>query len=217
MRWTGFSAPGQAADRACRGAAAGLWRDAVAGQGLQRAALDHVRADRAADAAAYGHGGVPPRPRTQPALPSGAAHRADQPGAGQRHARHPRVAVRRGLPDPAAVRRDRDHLRRAAERLQPGFRRHHRGDSGALRLLPRDRVGTAAPPPAPRRRRGGGGARQGGGQPAELRDGQVFRQRAPYRRPLRRRASGGRAADRQRHDVAQPDRHPPGFHPGRWA
>ena len=101
--------------------------------------------------------------------------------------------------------------------FSPAFAGIIRGDFGALRLLPRDRVGTAAPPPAPRRRRGGGGARQGGGQPAELRDGQVFRQRAPYRRPLRWRASGGRAADRQRHDVAQPDRHPPGLHPGRGA
>ena len=111
---------------------------------------------------------VPPRP----------AHRPDQPHPGQRAERPQGAAVRLRLPHPAAG--SRDPVRHQRDDVAAGcrVRAHPRHDARHLRHYSGGRLGMAACLSAARRRPGRNCARQGGRQPHQLRDGQVFRQRA---------------------------------------
>ncbi len=172
--------------RRTRGAGARLCPGAVAGQGDERAALVAVRPDRAA------HPTPPRRPcpgppaRALPGLPPRPPHRPDQPHPRPGPQRCARAPVRRRVPDPAAGGRGAVRGGDHAGPARPRLRRHPRGHAGPLRRGAGGGLGVAAGAPAQGGGRGCDRARQGGRQSPELRNGQVFRQRGPYRRALRR-------------------------------
>jgi hypothetical protein len=172
-------------------------------RGLQPAARRGLRAGGAARAQATGAGDVPAYPRAQPALSHHAQDRRAQP---DHRARREGGGVPPALP--ALLRRAADpgtapdrHRARLGFRHQLSHRagRHHR----ALYLVHLRRDRDAGEDPARDERAGHRRQPEGRRQPAELRDGEVFRRRDARGRPLRQRHGGLRGRGDQDQRVAR--------------
>ena len=165
----------------------GLWRGPRPGPGVRRIARRHLRAGLAARHPQHRAGGVPPSACAVAALPSRAPDRRAEPRHRARHQRHGVPDPLHHLQHPADPVRDLPGRRGAVEPLRLALLG---GDAGRRRRLHRllgRAVGMAHQVRAPHERRRHRGQRQGDRQPAELRDGEVLRQRGARGAPLRRR------------------------------
>ena len=187
-------------------AAAGLRRRAHPGGGLRGAARDGLRAGGAERDPCRGAGDVPAPAPAVAALPSGAADRRPVAGDRARHQRHRQPAPLPAVPDRPDAVRDRAGRGRAVAALRRALRRHHPRHHRRLRRLYAGGHAVADQVPPPDGRGGERGQHQGDRQPAQLRDGQVFRQRGARGaalRPRARRLREGRDQERQLAVAAQ--------------
>ncbi len=183
----GSGRPARCADRDHRragGAARDLRHPAVLGDAVRRAARRAVRAGDAARDPARRAGRVPPPAQPEPALPSRPPDRRHDARHRARHARHLDAALLSHLldhPGDPGVRAGRGG---AARQVRLALRRGHLRRRRRLHQLHRDghRVAHGDPPPGERARFQGEHARHR--QSAELRDGQVLRQRGVRGAPL---------------------------------
>ena len=189
-----------------------LWPAARRLRRVRRAARCIVRQGAAARRPHRRAAHLPASARAQPALPSRSPDRCAGPRDRSRLAGHSVGAAPRGVQRGADVARavagHRDHL--APVRL--ALRRDHIRRGGELRRLHHElcRLALAYPPHDERHRQRR--QHQGARQPAELRDGEVFRQRAARGRALRHGTRALRTRRGARAGVAEPAEHRPGVH-----
>ena len=199
------------------GAGDRLWPAAHGLRRVRRAARRAVRQGAAARGAHRRAAHLRASARAQPALPSRPADRCAGPRDRPRLAGHPVGAaargVQRGADGDRAAAGHRDHL--APVRL--ALRRDHLRRGGELRRLHHElrHLALAHPPHDERHRQRC--QHEGARQPAELRDGEVFRQRAARGCALRRGAGTLRARRGAGAGVAQSAEHRPGVHHRRGA
>ncbi len=197
----------------------GLRLLARAGPGARRGARRGVRAGVPAGDPQSRARGLPPSACAVPALPSRAPDRRAEPRHRARHAGHGVPDPLHDLQHPADPARDRAGRRHPVEPLRLALRRRDARHHRRLHPVLGRAVGMAHQVRAPHERCRHRGQRQGDRQPAQLRDGQVFRQRGARGAPLRRRAAALRDGGHPLQPHAVAAQHRPGRHhldrPGR--
>ena len=205
--------PGRARrGRRAAGPDPGLRRGAGAVADLLRTARRHLRPRRPARHPRRRAADLPPPAWAGAALSPGAPDRRAEPRHRTRHQGHPDPAVLPAVQHPAHVLRDRTGLRGAVAHVRRLAGAGHRRHGHAVHRLHAagHRMASQVPPPDERDRLRG--QHQGHRKPAELRDGQVLRQRGARGAALRRLAQPLRA--RRRAQPGQPvdPEHRPGRH-----